>query len=97
MGEDRGLRDLRKHMAWYLKGFVVGQPVRAALGRVASLAELDGLLARLDDQPFPLAEVGRPRGRQGSPRRVVLPAGWLDDEDGRALDLAEAEDETGGG
>jgi len=97
MGEDRGLRDLRKHMAWYLKGFVVGQPVRAALGMVASLAELDGLLARLDDQPFPLAEVGRPRGRQGSPRRVVLPAGWLDDEDGRALDLAEAEDETGGG
>ncbi len=97
MGEDRGMRDLRKHMAWYLKGFVVGQPVRAALGTVSSLAELDALLSQLDDQPFPAAEVGRPRGRQGSPRRVVLPSGWLDDTDGRSLDLAAAEDATSGG
>jgi nifR3 family TIM-barrel protein len=97
MGEQRGLRDLRKHMAWYLKGFAVGQQVRAGLGMVASLAELDGLLARLEDQPFPVAELGRPRGRQGSPRRVVLPEGWLDDRDGRTLDLTDAEDGTSGG
>jgi nifR3 family TIM-barrel protein len=97
MGEHRGVRDLRKHMAWYLKGFVVGQPVRAGLGTVGSLAELDALLAQVDDQPFPLAEVGRPRGRQGSPRRVVLPHGWLDDTDGRHVDLGDAEDGTSGG
>jgi hypothetical protein len=97
MGEHRGVRDLRKHMAWYLKGFVVGQPVRAGLGTVGSLVELDALLAQLDEQPFPLAEVGRPRGRQGSPRRVVLPSGWLDETDGRRLDLSEAEDGTSGG
>jgi hypothetical protein len=24
--------------------------------------------------------VGAPRGRAGSPRRVVLPEGWLDDD-----------------
>jgi nifR3 family TIM-barrel protein len=71
MGEDRGIRDLRKHMAWYLKGFVVGQQVRAALGLVSSLTELDDLLAALEDeQPFPTDELGRPRGRQGSPRRA---------------------------
>jgi hypothetical protein len=30
-----------------------------------------------------VAELGTPRGRQGSPReRVVLPEGWLDDTDG---------------
>jgi nifR3 family TIM-barrel protein len=97
MGEPRGLRDLRKHMAWYLKGFVVGQQVRADLGLVSSLAELDDLLARLDDQPFPAAAVGRPRGRQGSPRRVALPEGWLDDTDGRRLDLSAAELDSSGG
>jgi nifR3 family TIM-barrel protein len=98
MGEDRGLRDMRKHMAWYLKGFVVGQDVRAALGMVSSLAELDGLLARLDvDQPFPDSELGAPRGRQGSPRRVTLPEGWLDDADGRSADLAGAELGISGG
>jgi nifR3 family TIM-barrel protein len=98
MGEDRGVRDMRKHMAWYLKGFVVGQDVRAALGMVSSLAELDGLLARLDgDQPFPDSELGAPRGRQGSPRRVTLPEGWLDDADGRSADLAGAELGISGG
>jgi nifR3 family TIM-barrel protein len=98
MGEDRGLRDMRKHMAWYLKGFVVGQDVRAALGMASSLAELDGLLARLDvDQPFPDSELGAPRGRQGSPHRVTLPEGWLDDTDGRSADLAGAELGISGG
>ncbi|HEY9410739.1 MAG TPA: tRNA dihydrouridine synthase DusB [Jiangellaceae bacterium] len=99
MGEHRGLRDMRKHMAWYLKGFVVGQQVRAALGMVESLDQLDGLLAQLDPaQPFPVAELGSPRGRQGSPqRRVALPEGWLDDTDGAAHDLAGAELGISGG
>jgi nifR3 family TIM-barrel protein len=98
MGEDRGVRDMRKHMAWYLKGFAVGQDVRAALGMVSSLAELDGLLTRLDvDQPFPAGELGAPRGRQGSPRRVTLPEGWLDDADGGSADLAGAELGISGG
>ena len=98
MGEDRGMRDLRKHMAWYLKGFVVGQQTRAALGLVGSLQELSDLLGSLErDQPFPRDELGRPRGRQGSPRRVALPQGWLDDTDGRRLDLSLAEIGTSGG
>lgn len=99
MGEDRGLRDMRKHMAWYLKGFVVGQEVRAELGMIQSFAQLDALLARLDpEQPFPVAELGSPRGRQGSPqRRVALPEGWLDDTDGGGADLAAAELGISGG
>jgi nifR3 family TIM-barrel protein len=97
MGETRGPVDLRKHVAWYLKGFVVGTAVRAALPQVSSLAELDGLLAQLDvDQPFPIDEIGRPRGRQGSPRRVALPEGWLDD-DGVAQLGPDAELDIGGG
>jgi nifR3 family TIM-barrel protein len=98
MGEDRGLREMRKHMAWYLKGFSVGTEVRAALGMVASLAQLDTLLARIDPgQPFPVTEIGVPRGRQGSPRTVALPQGWLDDPDNATADLAAAELGISGG
>ena len=97
MGETRGLTDLRKHMAWYFKGFVVGGPTRSALGKVSSLAELDALLGHVDpDQPFPTSELGAPRGRQGTPRRVVLPEGWLDDCSTASLD-AEAELDVSGG
>jgi hypothetical protein len=47
---------------------------------VSSLAELAELLGGLDvTQPFPAQSVGAPRGRLGSPRRVVLPDGWLAD------------------
>ena len=48
------MADLRKHMAWYFKGFVVGGEVRAALGRVSTLDELDGLLQLIEpSQDFP--------------------------------------------
>jgi nifR3 family TIM-barrel protein len=84
LGADKGLRDLRKHISWYLHGFPVGGDVRRALGMVSSFADLDFQLAQLDaDAPFPAGADG-PRGRQGSPGRVALPQGWLDDP----LDLA---------
>ena len=97
MGPDRGIRDLRKHIAWYLKGFAAGSEIRRELGMVSDLGQLDSLLSRLDlDQPFPLAAEG-PRGRQGSPQgRVVLPYGWLDDPDEMVVP-ADAESDAGGG
>ena len=99
MGEDRGCKEFRKHVAWYLKGFAAGGPMRKSLGLVSSLSDLEGLLAELDpDEPFPVAELGAPRGRQGSPRqRVVLPEGWLDDTDGTGCGLREDASETTGG
>jgi tRNA-dihydrouridine synthase len=45
MGEHRGIRDFRKHVAWYLKGFAAGSAVRQALGMVSSVAELADLTA----------------------------------------------------
>jgi nifR3 family TIM-barrel protein len=96
-GEDTGIRHLRKHMAWYLKGFVVGSGTRSRLGLVSCLAELDDLLASLDPtQPYPVAELGRPRGRTSPRNRVVLPDGWLDDRDSGAVGAA-AELATSGG
>jgi nifR3 family TIM-barrel protein len=84
MAADGGQRwaacEIRKHIAWYLKGFAVGPALRSALGLVESTAQLDELLARLDtDQLFPAEVVGVPRGRAGSPRQVALPDGWLAD------------------
>jgi nifR3 family TIM-barrel protein len=99
MGEQRGCQEFRKHVSWYLKGFRAGGELRHSLALVDSLAALDRLLAELDpDEPFPVSELGSPRGRQGSPRaRVVLPEGWLDDTDGTSLRLTEDTSETTGG
>ncbi|MEZ0578999.1 tRNA dihydrouridine synthase DusB [Nocardioides sp. MH1] len=99
MGEERGCKEFRKHVTWYLKGFGAGGQRRRDLGLVSTLADLDALLAELDpSEPFPVSELGAPRGRQGSPRnRVVLPEGWLDDADGSDCRLQEAVDETTGG
>ena len=80
-GEDKGMRDIRKHVAWYMHGFPAGADLRRALALVKTLTELDDLLSRLDpDVPFPRAAEG-PRGRQGSPGSVSLPEGWLNDPD----------------
>jgi nifR3 family TIM-barrel protein len=96
-GEDKGAREFRKHVSWYLKGFGVGGDTRNRLALISSLAELDDLLAPLDhDEPFPSVSLGTPRGRAGSPRRVVLPEGWLDDRAGGAVD-ADAELAISGG
>jgi nifR3 family TIM-barrel protein len=98
MGEERGCKEFRKHVSWYLKGFRVGGNLRHELGLVVTLADLDALLARLDPaEPFPVHELGSPRGRRGSPRRVVLPEGWLEDTDGTASVVAEDPSEPTGG
>ncbi len=80
-GEDKGMRDIRKHIAWYLHGFPAGSDLRRALALVCTQEELSRLLDQLEpDVPFPAAGHG-PRGRQGSAASVSLPEGWLDDPD----------------
>ena len=97
MGEERGCIEFRKHIAWYLKGFRAGGQMRHALATISTLADLDALLADLDhDEPYPEAELGKPRGRQGSPKRVALPDGWLASREVARIDPA-AEDATSGG
>ncbi len=80
-GETHGCSDFRKHVAWYTKGFSVGSDTRRALAMVSSLDELAELLAGVEDQPYPTAVLGAPRGRTTPPRPVALPEGWLDDRD----------------
>ncbi len=99
--EERGCRDIRKHVAWYFKGYPVGGDLRAALATVESLAQLDDLLGTLDgDQPYPGAGAEGPRGRAGSPKKPALPDNWLASRilDGREREnLTEGEGDTSGG
>lgn len=99
--DDRGCRDIRKHVAWYFKGYPVGGDLRASLATASSLAEIDDLLAQLDhDAPYPGAAAEGQRGRAGSPKRPVLPQGWLDSRDmgeDATCELQGAELDTSGG
>jgi len=99
--EARACRDMRKHVAWYFKGYPVGGETRAALAMSSSVQEIDDLIATLDfDQPYPGKEAEGPRGRAGSPKNPSLPYGWLDsrnlDESFRT-ELIEAELHNSGG
>ena len=100
-GEARGCRDMRKHMAWYLKGFSVKQQIRQSLGTVSSLAELDDLIGQINGNQDFNCEVGAgPRGRTSGGRRPILPEGWLDSpfiDDIAASNLLEAELSVSGG
>ncbi len=99
--EGRGCRDIRKHVAWYFKGYPVGGDLRARLATVSSLAEIDDLLSELDlDAPYPGAAAEGQRGRAGSPKRTALPEGWLSSRDLGAeasCALADAELDHSGG
>jgi nifR3 family TIM-barrel protein len=99
--ELKGCRDIRKHIAWYLKGFRVGQHLRAQLALVESRAALDELLDQLDlGQPWPGEPAEGQRGRAGAPQRVALPEGWLDSrvlEGPAARMIREAELSVSGG
>lgn len=79
-------RDIRKHMAWYFKGYSVGGDVRRALATVESFAHMDDIFAQLDpDLAYPGMDAEGPRGRAGRPKRPHLPEGWLES---RTVDAA---------
>lgn len=98
--EHRAVREMRKHMSWYLRGFAVGGESRHALGLVSSLAELRSRLDSLDlDQPYPPAATGA-RGRAGGAKRAHLPEHWLESRELNAEQrrrITEAEIGVSGG
>jgi nifR3 family TIM-barrel protein len=91
--EDRACRDIRKHVAWYFKGYPVGGDLRARMATVESLAQLDDLLGELDwTMPYPGEDAEGQRGRAGTPKRPALPDGWLDSRELAASSRAEVAD-----
>jgi len=91
-GEHKGCQEIRKHIAWYFKGYSVRQHLRLDLAHVSSLTELDDLLGmvaeRAPDQVPPADVLSGPRGRTSRLKRVALPEGWLDS---RSIDDQERE------
>ncbi len=97
MGDQRGIREFRKHTGWYLKGYPVGGELRGNLGKISSLDELETLLAGIDDAPLPAENRRVARGHTRGPQVVSLPDGWLDDPDDNALADPEGDSEASGG
>jgi nifR3 family TIM-barrel protein len=99
--EDRACRDIRKHVAWYFKGYAVGGELRASLATVRSLAMMDDLLAQLDwTQLYPGADAEGQRGRAGTPKNPSLPERWLESrqlQETHRAQLVEAELHHSGG
>lgn len=99
--ENRACRDIRKHVAWYFKGYGVGGDTRRALAMVESLAQMDEIFGTMDPSlPYPGEGAEGPRGRAGTPKRPVLPERWLDSRTSEHIDfgqLAEAERDDSGG
>lgn len=99
--EERACRDIRKHVAWYFKGYPVGGGIRRGLATSSSLDEIRQWLGQLDrDMPYPGVDAEGQRGRAGSPKAPHLPDGWLDSRslsDSHAGDLHDAELGVSGG
>ena len=99
--EERACRDVRKHMAWYLKGYSVGGDLRSRMALVTSLQHLDDLLGELDwSAPYPGMAAEGQRGRAGTPKKTALPDRWLESRtlgDADRATVAEAEIDASGG
>ncbi len=94
----RACADFRKHVAWYLKGFVVGGDRERRSAACRHSTELDDLLGRPGSRParFPTTCSA---SRAGGPRRrapVALPEGWLADRRLRAVPAGAELAESGG-
>ena len=70
MGEERGCKEFRKHVSWYLKGFAAGGTMRRSLGLVSTLADLDALLEAIKRRAYEYKltpTIGRSHGIHAEP------------------------------
>ena len=96
-GDHKGVREFRKHTAWYLKGYPVGGELRGLLGRIESLDQLAELLATVPDAPLPDENRRVARGHTRGPQIVALPDGWLDDPYDNAVAAPDGDSAASGG
>jgi len=99
--EPVAVRDVRKHVGWYLQGYPVGGDARRRLTALSTIAELDAELERLaatDPQMTILAGAdAQPRGKASGPIAVTLPEGWLASADDPAPVVADELEAVSGG
>ena len=97
-----GIKDFRKHTAWYLKGYQAGPLARRSLQTVKSLENLEKILEDLvshigADREFDPAALRLPRSHKSGPKPVILPAGWLDNPSDTTPPPIESEALVSGG
>ncbi|MGI8709984.1 MAG: tRNA dihydrouridine synthase DusB [Acidimicrobiales bacterium] len=97
-GESVGVRDLRKHVGWYLQGYPVGPAVRRRLVQAETLEQFEAVLDGLDPSiELPPGAIGLPRGHQHGPKAVTVPLGfWADRDDPGPLGPAADSYSSGG-
>ena len=96
-GDHKGIREFRKHTAWYLKGYPVGGELRGSLGQINDLDHLRQLLATLPDVALPEENKRVARGHTRGPQVVALPDGWLADPYDNAIAAPEGDSAASGG
>jgi nifR3 family TIM-barrel protein len=90
LGEPVAVRDVRKHVGWYLQGYPVGGAVRRRLTTAATIAELEAQLDGLDPGLAALpGAASQPRGKTSGPISVTLPEGWLEGADDPTPDVSD--------
>ncbi|MCI1935113.1 MAG: tRNA dihydrouridine synthase DusB [Bifidobacteriaceae bacterium] len=79
-GDERmAVHDMRKHVAWYLKGFPVGGEVRRRFMESETIEDFRHVIDGLDaTATLPPTVLNKPRGRVRYAKKVHLPYGWLD-------------------
>ena len=96
-GPHKGIREFRKHTAWYLKGYPVGGALRGRLAQIDGLDQLAELLDPLDDHELPEENWRVARGHTRGPQTVVVPDGWLDDPFDDVVAEADGDSAASGG
>ncbi|WP_033376774.1 tRNA dihydrouridine synthase DusB [Alloscardovia criceti] len=88
--EMMAVHDLRKHVAWYLKGFPVGGGTRAAFMKCENVEDVRRQVELFDpDVEFPQAIADKPRGRVRYAKKVHLPYNWLESRELSAQERAD--------
>jgi nifR3 family TIM-barrel protein len=96
--EPVAVRDVRKHVGWYLQGYPVGGDARRRLTAATTIADLEAELDRLDTDLPPLpGTASQPRGKSSGPIKVTLPDGWLAGADDPSPVVADPPEAVSGG
>jgi len=97
-GSHIGVKDIRKHVGWYLQGYPVGPAIRRRLVQADTLEQFEAILDEIDPAiTLPVESIGLPRGHQHGPRPVTVPEGFWDDRDSAEPLAAGADAYTSGG
>lgn len=97
-GDHVGVKDIRKHVGWYLQGYPVGPAIRRRLVQADTLDAFEAVIGELDPSvELPPDALGLPRGHQHGPRPVTVPDGFWADRDSPAPLGAGADTYTSGG